>query len=198
MDNSTTTPLSDYLAVDDIIDGQHPAVSEKAAQLAHGAGSALELAQRCYTFVRDRIDHSFDIKAQAVTCRASEVLLAGHGICYAKSHLLAALLRANGIPAGFSYQRLSDDELGYALHGFNSLSLPGFGWYRVDARGNKKGVDAQFAPPREQLAFSHTAPGECDYGLNLAEPLPAVVKALQKANSVMVLSETLPRSIHMG
>ncbi|WP_338430147.1 transglutaminase domain-containing protein [Synechococcus elongatus] len=31
------------------------------------------------------------------------------GYCYAKSHLLVALLRACSIPAGFCYQRLSFD-----------------------------------------------------------------------------------------
>jgi len=36
-----------------------------------------------------------------VTCKASDVLIYGTGYCYAKSHLLAALLRANAIPAGF-------------------------------------------------------------------------------------------------
>jgi len=39
-----------------------------------------------------------------VTCSASEVLREGTGICFAKSHLLAALLRAVGIPAGLCYQ----------------------------------------------------------------------------------------------
>lgn len=34
-----------------------------------------------------------------------------HGICFAKSHLLAALLRCKSIPAGFCYQKLIlDDE----------------------------------------------------------------------------------------
>jgi transglutaminase-like putative cysteine protease len=176
MDNN---PLADYLIEDEIINWRHPAVREQAGQLAQGAEDKVELSRRCFTFVRDRIAHSMDIGAEAVTCSASEVLLNGHGICYAKSHLLAALLRANGIPSGFSYQRLSDENGGYCLHGFNSLYLPSHGWYRVDARGNKAGVDAQFIPPHEQLAFSHSAPGECDYGLNLAAPLPCVVRVLQ-------------------
>lgn len=45
-------------------------------------------------------------------------ILSGSGICYAKSHLLAALLRANKIPAGFCYPRLSAYENGspYFIH----------------------------------------------------------------------------------
>ncbi|MBI2949982.1 MAG: hypothetical protein HYY23_20300 [Verrucomicrobia bacterium] len=41
------------------------------------------------------------------------------GFCYAKSHLLAALLRARGIPAALCYQRLAFDAAGsaFCLHG---------------------------------------------------------------------------------
>jgi transglutaminase-like putative cysteine protease len=35
----------------------------------------------------------------------------------------------------------------------NALYLPDYGWYRVDARGNKPGVAAEFCPPTEKLAF---------------------------------------------
>ena len=91
-----------------------------------------------------------------VTCKASEVLLHGTGYCYAKSHLQAALLRANSIPTGLCYQRLNVETEGsrYCLHGLNSVYLRQYGWYRVDARGNKPGVVAEFCPPVEKLAFS--------------------------------------------
>jgi len=61
------------------------------------------------------------------------------GYCYAKSHLLAALLRANNIPAGLCYQRLTieNDMLPYCLPALNAVYLPKYGWYRIDARGNK-------------------------------------------------------------
>nr|WP_269749949.1 transglutaminase family protein [Polyangium fumosum] len=85
-------------------------------------------------------------QAGPLTCTASEVLRHRTGFCYAKSHLLAALLRANGLPAGFCYQRLAHGS-GYCLHGFNAVELPGIGWYRIDARGNKPGIDAAFDPP---------------------------------------------------
>ena len=35
----------------------------------------------------------------------------------------------------------------FCLHGFNALYLPDYYWYRVEARGNKPGVDAEFCPP---------------------------------------------------
>ena len=95
-----------------------------------------------------------------VTCRASDVLAARTGFCYAKSHLLAALLRANGIPAALCYQRLSIDGQGppFCLHGLNAVHLPEHGWYRIDARGNKPGVDAQFTPPRGTVGIYNRDP----------------------------------------
>ena len=45
----------------------------------------------------------------------------------------------------------------------NAVFLPGIGWYRVDARGNREGVDARFTPPQEQLAFEIRLPQEADF-----------------------------------
>jgi len=190
--------LKEYLTADDVGDWQHPAIREQARELARGVSDRVMLAERCFTFVRDAISHSFDINAKSVSCSASEVLQSGHGICYAKSHLLSALLRANGIPAGFSYQRLVDDDLGFALHGFNTIHLPQYGWYRADARGNKPEVNAQFSPPREQLAFSNDSAGECDYGVNFSSPLPSVVQALRATDTIEQMRDSLPRRIDMG
>ncbi len=99
-------PMNTYLESSDCIDWRHPLVSAKAGELAAGADDPVEIARRCFRFVRDEIRHSWDYRLNPVTCRASEVLAHGTGYCYAKSHLLAALLRANAIPAGFCYQRL--------------------------------------------------------------------------------------------
>jgi transglutaminase-like putative cysteine protease len=120
-----------------------------------------------------------------VTCKASDVLQHKTGYCFAKSHLLAALLRANRIPAGFCYQRLSIDDNGapYSLHGFNAIHLTEVGWYRVDARGNKEGVNAQFTPPQEQLAFKIQFSEEADFPAILTEPLQIIVEALQAQNT---------------
>lgn len=193
-----TQGFSGYLAQSEVVDFQHPDVRSQAALLAEGAKDKLELARRCFLFVRDAIDHSFDVNANAVTCSASEVLQAGHGICYAKSHLLAALLRGNGIASGFGYQRLADEDRGYDLHGYTTVYLPEYGWYRIDARGNTNGIDAQFMPPQEQLAFATTGRGEVDYRLNLAQPLPSVLRALRKAEHVEQLRHSLPRAVVMG
>ena len=87
--------------------------------------------------------------------------------------LLAALLRAAGIPAGLCYQRLSVAGHGppFSLHGLNAVFLRGHGWYRIDARGNKPGVAAAFSPPIEKLAFAILSPEEADLPEIWAEPL---------------------------
>ena len=171
--------MQEFLCSSDVIDADHPRVVAYARELAAGREGEVEVARACFEFVRDRIQHSVDFERGPVTCRASDVLAHGTGYCYAKSHLLAALLRANAIPAGFCYQRLSVGEKGppFCLHGLNAVYLNGVGWYRVDARGNKPGVDAAFTPPVERLAFSIGA-DEADLPGVLAEPLPVVVGAL--------------------
>jgi transglutaminase-like putative cysteine protease len=173
--------MEKYLKVSEVIDWQHPEIMERAKQVALGFETPMAIAQACFEWVRDEICHSFDYQMNPVTCRASDVLEYKTGYCYAKSHLLAALLRANQIPTGFCYQRLSIDDKGapYSLHGFNALHLPEIGWYRVDARGNKEGVNAQFSPPQERLAFKTQFPEEADFQSILAEPLQIVIEALQ-------------------
>lgn len=181
-----------YLDSSDHIDWQRPSVDTKATELASGCCDPEAVARRCFEFVRDEIRHSWDARDNPVTCRASEVLKYATGFCYAKSHLLAALLRANGIPAGLCYQRLRLEGGGFCLHGLNALYLEPYGWYRVDARGNTGEVAAQFAPPAEKLAFPVLAEGEVELPGIYAEPLPVVVEALESAADIYQLAGRLP------
>lgn len=115
-----------------------------------------EKARALFEWVRDVIPHAWDIGTDVVTCTASEVLQQGTGLCYAKSHPLAAMCRCSGIPAGFCYQvfRRHPPYHGLALHGLNGLYLPSVArWVRVDARGNTGRIDAQFSLTEERLAF---------------------------------------------
>lgn len=174
--------MTKYLEATDIIDYTHPSVAAKAHELAQSCSDDAEITKHCFEFVRDEIRHTGDAGEGITTLKASEVLERGTGWCYAKSHLLAALLRANGIPTALCYQRLSCSEYVegiYCLHGLNAVYLKEFGWYRIDARGNKAGVDAQFIPPYEKLAFEL---GENEYDLSerYAEPLDVVIDALKE------------------
>lgn len=186
--------MEEYLRASEVIDWQHPEIIELAKQIASGHETSTAIAKACFEWVRDEIRHSFDYQMNPVTCRASDVLRYKTGYCYAKSHLLAALLRANQIPAGFCYQRLSIDDQGapYSLHGFNAIHLPEIGWYRVDARGNKEGVDAQFSPPQEQLAFKIQFPEEADFHAIFSEPLQIIVEALQAQTAWDDMLRNLP------
>ncbi|MGE3179739.1 MAG: transglutaminase family protein [Vicinamibacterales bacterium] len=186
--------MDPFLRATDVIDWTHPAVLEAARALRGDAADDAHVAARCYAWVRDEIRHSADFGLRTVTCRASDVLRHGTGYCYAKSHLLAALLRANGIPAGLAYQRLALDEAGvrFCLHGLNAVWLPESGWYRIDARGNKPGIDAGFEPPRERLAFTPRLPGERDVDGVLPDPLPIVVAALGAYEDAAELGDHLP------
>jgi transglutaminase-like putative cysteine protease len=186
--------VNEYLESTKEIDWKHPEVFKLARELSGGVQDAKEVARRCFEWVRDEIKHSHDYKMNPVTCSASEVLQAGTGYCYAKSHLLAALLRANSIPAGLCYQRLSRDENGapYTLHGLNAVYLPEGRWYRVDPRGNRPGIDAQFTPPVERLAFPIVMEGEADLPEIWAEPLPVIVQALRSYQTYDALWENLP------
>lgn len=186
--------LKEYLVSSEYIDWETPAVLEKAKTLVEGLSRSEDIVRKCFEFVRDEIKHSWDYKLNPVTCKASEVLLHSTGYCYAKSHLLAALLRANNIPTGLCYQRLtiSNDQPPFCLHGLNAVFLEGIGWYRIDPRGNKQGVDAQFCPPVEKLAFSIISQGEADLPEVWAEPLPQVVTALTQYQAVEEVAENLP------
>ena len=186
--------MTPYLSFSTYIDFDHPGVAAEARALAHGTSSELDLVQRCFEFVRDEIKHSNDFKLNPVTCKASDVLWHGTGYCYAKSHLLAALLRANGIPTGLCYQRLpvNDEGAPYCLHGLNAVHLQQFGWYRIDARGNKPGVQAAFTPPVEALAFAIREPMARDLPEIWSEPLPCVVEVLQRCQDVDEVQRHLP------
>ena len=183
-----------YLKASEIIDWQRPEILQLAQELATGKNNITAIAKACFEWVRDEIRHSCDYQINPVTCRASDVLKYGTGYCYAKSHLLAALLRANSIPAGFCYQRLSLDEDGapYCLHGLNAVFLPEIGWYRIDARGNKEKVNAQFTPPQEQLAFSLIFAEEFDCKKVFDAPLPIVISALRTYSTWEELLQNLP------
>jgi len=186
--------MSSYLESSRFIDWQQSEVLDKAKELAKNREGVEEIAKACFEFVRDEIKHSWDYEMNPVTCVASDVLQHGTGYCYAKSHLLAALLRANGIPAGLCYQRLTidNDEPPFCLHGLNAVWLEGHGWFRIDARGNKAGVDAQFGPPVEQLAFPIISTGEMDLPEIYAEPLKVVTDALETYTTWQEVLDNLP------
>jgi len=192
--------LNDYLVSDAIIDWQTPAVREKALELTRSLADEIAKARCLYEWVRDAIPHSNDAGHEIVTCTASEVLRQGSGICFTKSHLLAALLRAVAIPAGFCYQVLRMDppvDNEPVLHGLNAIYLASLArWIRVDARGNTNGINAQFSLKKEQLAFAMDASAdEFIYETIFAAPVSSVVERLKMYATRSELWLDLPQSL---
>ncbi len=186
--------MQKYLESSQYIDWSVAAVGEQAEKLASGNDDEESIAKACFEFVRDEIKHSYDYQLGPITCKASDVLKYATGYCFAKSHLLAALLRANNIPAGLCYQRLTieNDQPPFCLHGLNAVFLNNHGWYRIDARGNKEGVEAIFSPPAEKLAFPVISDGESNLPEIWAEPLSVIVEVLEVRKTVTEVAENLP------
>lgn len=187
-----------YLVSDSIVDWKAPEVRQKALDLTGSVTDDIERVRTLYEWVRDAITHSGDAGLDIVTCTASEVLRHGTGICFAKSHLLAALLRAVDIPAGLCYQVLRLDpplnnEL--ILHGFNGVYLASLNkWIRVDARGNTGGIDARFSTEEERLAFAMApSAGEFIYETIYAAPPKCVIDKLNKYDERKELWQDLPK-----
>ncbi|GLW46949.1 transglutaminase [Streptomyces sp. NBRC 14336] len=184
-----TPDLSAYLAADEVIDHESPVVRKAADRLAAQAEDSYAYAWLAFEFVRDTIPHSQDSGDPRVTWRASDVLERGTGICYAKSHALAALLRAEDIPTALCYQKFD------VVHGLVAVRFNG-AWHRQDPRGNKPGVNAQFSLDGERLAFPvDPESGELDYPTLYAEPHPAVLEALRSAKHREHLWGLLPAAL---
>ena len=184
----------DYLSETECIDYNNSVIQEKVMELKLKSDSQLKYIENAYKFVRDEISHSWDIKSEVVSRKASEVLINRTGICWTKTSLLAALLRANGIPSGFSYQFLTraDDNAdeGYIIHALNTVFISELNkWIRLDARGNKESVHADFCLDEEKLAFSiRSELGEVDYRDNNPDLDDRLIKILKESKNILEIT----------
>lgn len=193
--------LDDYLLELNEVNYSHPKIKEKGEEIFTPYQTEIEKARVAFEFVRDEISHSWDIQAKRVTCNASDVLTYKEGICYAKSNLLASLLRSQGIPTGFCYQRLmlfDTPEKGYCIHALNVVFFKSLNkWVRLDARGNKEGIDAQFSIDKEKLAFSiQEEYGEKDYPVIYVKPHTKTIDVLkQHTDAIEMYKSHLPEAL---
>ena len=192
-----TDNIDAYLKEDTVIDFRNKAIMQLADTLYQGTRNDVEYIKKAYEYVRDHISHSADINEDILTCSATEVLEARHGICFAKSHLLAALLRYKSIPAGLCYQKLIlDDETAPVLvyHGLNGVYVKDYEkWIRLDARGNKQGINAQFSLEKEQLAFPvRPEKGEEDGWVIYPKPDVKILEKFEKYKTRTELWDDLP------
>ncbi len=188
--------MNGYLEDTIIIDWQTPSVLEKARELVSDCRSEEECARTLFEWVRDEIRHSDDVATDIVTCRASSVLKEGTGLCFAKSHLLAALLRASGIPAGFGYQRLRREGpgKGYTLHGFVCAYLTQRDrWVVLDPRGNNERVHAEFDIDEPSFAYQpDPEAGEETIEIIFTRPRRNLVDLLERSRSLEKLRPHIP------
>lgn len=154
----------------------------------------IERVAAIFNWVRDTISHSKDFGHECVTCTSSEVLHHRTGICFAKSHLLASMMRYAGIPCGFCYQVFENPANrncnGFTLHGLNAVYVQSTrSWQRIDPRGNRSDISAVFSKGNESLAFP-----DLDFldDKVYASPLPVVIDGLKTAESISSLWPHLP------
>ena len=193
--------MNDYLKeVSPVIQFNTPLIQKEIEAITAQTDSKREQAKLAFEFARDQIHHSFDSEAcTLVTINAEEAIEKKQGICFAKAHVLASLLRGMGIPTGFCYQRLYNPKSGFAMHGLNAIYLEETGWFRVDPRGNKPGIDSQFTTVVEELAYPiDTAKGDVDYPNVFPEPLPEVITAMRNSKNVQELFYNRPEAMAKG
>lgn len=193
--------INSYLTFSSYINGDDPSIQRKATELRICSKNEIELVKNTYYFVRDEIKHSWDVQDKRVTITATDVLREGVGICWAKANLFAALLRANKIPTGICYQRLTlgdTPDTGYCIHALNAVYIKTINrWIRLDARGNKAGVNAEFSLEKEHLAFPiRTGYDEIDYSTIYAEPLQITMDILENStDAIYMYLHSLPDTI---
>lgn len=192
--------IKDYLPeIPPVITFQTPLVQEQIKKITTQTSEPYIRAKLAFDFVRDEIKHSFDFESSQVSITAEDTLKNHEGICFAKAHLLASLLRGLRIPTGFCYQRVlkkpQNPNSGFALHGLNAVYLGHIGWCRVDPRGNKPGVHSEFSTIEEKLAYPiRTELGEIDYPNVWVAPLVTVLQSMEKSRSPKELFDLRPSS----
>ena len=182
--------MKEYLIETKSIDYMNPHIQEKVQELKDQSCDDADYIKRAYIFVRDEIPHSWDIQTNIVSRTASDALINKTGICWTKSCLFAALLRANGIPSGISYQLLTiaeDDSLGHIVHALNTVYIEDSNkWIRLDARGNVGNGGDEFSLEKDCLAFSPRSEfGEIDYKDNNPDLDERLVNKLEETENLM-------------
>ena len=164
--------MEEYLMETPSIDYMNPLIQDNVRELMNQSKDNLDYIKRSYIFVRDEIPHSWDIKTDVVS---------------------KALLRANEIPSGISYQlltRADDASEGYMIHALNTVYLKDFNkWIRLDARGNKENINAYFSLDEEHLAYTiRSELGEIDYHDNHADLDDRLVNILIESESIQEIT----------
>lgn len=188
--------LKKFILEDDYVDFSEITLSREIENAIGSCKTDEEKVRTAYEAVRDQIDNVFDVDAIGNPAKASRVIRDRQGCCHAKANLLAAMLRYYGIPTGFCYQRIFMGEgLGYHLHCYNAVYLNGK-WIKLDARGNRGDINAQFSLDEPKLAFEIDPElGESDIEGIFARPDPECMKVIENSDDIQDTMFGLPDNV---
>lgn len=196
---------------DEIADGfdlEEPEFGHRAAAGSSGPGSGVgvdvDLDVRVGVGARAGGGASAELLRRGIACRASEVLTLGHGVSFAKSHLLAALLRIAGHPTGFCYARLVDPMRSnrFMLHGFVACHWQGSQrWILLDPLGDRPQATPpvatvfRFAEPYSLARVPEIARGESLLPFVYQRPARRIVDWLERVPDRKALRRTWPDAL---
>lgn len=159
---------ADCVDATSVIDSDSDCIRALADELAADAADDANAVRAMFDYVRDEIVYHM---APAVTerqdWRASDTVQRGYGFCHQKAVVLAALVRARGIPSALGMETLLDHKIPPHLveligsqelspHGYTLVFVNGR-WQRVDASLDStlcaaKGYRVvEYAPGSDQL-----------------------------------------------
>lgn len=133
-----------FLGATDVIDSDSKAVRSLAEEIAGDAVDEPSRVKMLFDWVRDEIRYDMGpVLSDRRDWTASLTVQRGYGFCQQKAVLLAALLRALGIPAGIGIESLLDhmipphfaEHMGgqeIPLHAYTTAFADGH-WQRIDA-----------------------------------------------------------------
>jgi transglutaminase-like putative cysteine protease len=132
----------EFLLTTEFIDSDSPEIQAFAQKAVAGAMTPREKAVKLYYAVRDGIYYDpYRIEPTRNAFQASTILRQGYGYCVAKAVVLAAVLRAEGIPCKLHFadvrNHLTTERLKklmqtdtFFYHGYNDIFLDGR-WIKV-------------------------------------------------------------------
>lgn len=132
------------LGATEVIDCDSAEVRGVVDEVARHASDPATVAKALFEWVRDEIRYDMGpVLSERTDWTASATVRRGYGFCQQKAVLLAALLRARGIPAGVGMETVLDHKIpphlaehlgGQELspHGYTIAFVDG-AWQRIDA-----------------------------------------------------------------
>lgn len=193
-----TYDLTKYLERSDLVNYDGEAVIELGKRLRLDGRDDAEIVRAVFEYMQANIPHTLNAGLEGVACSASDVVALGHGVCYAKANLAAALLRSAGVPTGFCYQKYRREEAAdspFVVHCLNAVYCGGR-WTRVDVRNPVEGFDPAFKPGTDSgVVTVDPGRGEEEYPVVYVLPDPATIAALKNSRNAAELDEKLPQRL---